>query len=351
MTLAAEKLVDWRVASSVGQRVAGDGVELSAVERARLFEDFAEVVPEADALVAEFTRLAPGPARVRPWVMSRNQWLDANLRGFERVIEPFAEKVALARPEGVLANARRAVLGAQVGALLGYLSRRVLGQYDVFLPPDDEGLIYFVGTNVAGVERKFRFPQRDFRMWISTHEVTHRVQFGGVPWLRGHLGDLISSYLASIELDPGWLMERLRAAIQDVRSGQASARGFGWVFLLMTPDQRGMVQRMQALMSLLEGHGNFVMDAVGRNRIPDAARFRRTLHDRRNRSGAEKAFQQAIGFDIKVRQYDQGERFVSSVVDLVGMNGFNKVWDGPAALPTMEEIQKPEAWVARMATS
>ena len=350
MTFAAEKLIDWNVATSLGRRVAGDGADLSAVDRARLFEDFAEVVPQADALVTELTGLGPGPSRVRPWVMTRGQWLEANVRAFERVIEPFAEKVVAARHDGKFVNARRAVLGAQVGALLGYLGRRVLGQYDVFLPPDDEGLIYFVGANVVGVERKFRFPERDFRLWISTHEVAHRVQFGGVPWLRGHLAGLMGSYLESVEVDHGWLLERLREAVREVRSGRTPARGFGWVFLLMTPDQRAMVRQMQALMSLLEGHGNFVMDAVAKDRIPGASGFRRTLHERRNRGGLEKGFQRAIGFDVKVRQYDLGERFVANVVNRVGMEGFNKVWASPAALPTMDEIERPDAWVARVAT-
>jgi coenzyme F420 biosynthesis associated uncharacterized protein len=350
MNFAAEKLVDWNAARKVGRRVAGDGVVMSAVERARLFEDFSEVVPQADKLVEELTGLNPGDSRVRPWVMTRNQWLDQNIQGFSRVIEPFARKVVAGRGEGLLVNARRAVLGAQIGALLGYLGRRVLGQYDVFLPPDDEGLIYFVGSNVVGVERKFQFPERDFRFWISSHEVAHRVQFGGVPWLRGHLAQLMESYLGSVEVDPGWLLERLKEAVAEVRSGRA-ARGFGWVFLLMSPDQRDMVRQMQAMMSLLEGHGNFVMDEVAKERIPNAAGFRKTLQERRSKAGIEKTFQKAIGFDVKVRQYDMGQRFVSSVVSRVGMEGFNKVWESPATLPTMEEIERPEAWVARVAAS
>src|SRR5439155_21313566 len=211
MTLAAEKLVGWRTAGTVGRKVAGIGEQLSAVDRARLFEDFGELVPEAERLVEEFTGLSPSPARSRAWVMSRDEWLGANLRGFERILEPFARKVVASRSNGAMASIRRTVLGAQVGGLLGYLGHRVLGQYDMFLPPDDDGLIYFVGANVDGVERKFRFPAREFRLWISLHEVTHRLQFGEAPWLRGYLTGLMDSYLDSVEIDPGWLLERLRA--------------------------------------------------------------------------------------------------------------------------------------------
>jgi coenzyme F420 biosynthesis associated uncharacterized protein len=350
VTFPTDKLVDWGAADRVGRKVAGLGHTLSAVERARLVEDFSELVPEAETLVQEFTGLGPGERRSRAWVMTRGQWLHQNLRGFERVLDPFAQKLVANRSDGALANVRRGVLGAQLGALLGYLGHRVLGQYDMFLPPDDDGLLYFVGANVASVERKHGFDPHDFRLWICLHEVTHRLQFGGAPWLRGYLTGLMDSYLGSVELDPTWLMERLRSAVAEVRSGRIE-RGFGWVFLLMTPDQRDIVKKMQAAMSLLEGHSNYAMDEVGRDRIPDAETFRETLHERRTRAGLERAFQRAIGFDVKVRQYAMGERFTRKVVEEVGMDRFNRVWEGPSSLPTMDEIRHPQGWVARVAAS
>src|SRR5438128_460042 len=176
--LAAEKLVDWQTALLVGRRVAGRGAGLNSLDRARLVEDFAELLPQAEAQVEAFTGLGPGGYRSRPWVMTRNQWIQTNLRGFERILEPLAEKMVGMGSESVLAPVRRHLLGAQVGGLLGYLGHRVIGQYDIFLPPDDDGLIYFVGSNVAAIERKFHFPPREFRLWVSLHEVTHRLQFG-----------------------------------------------------------------------------------------------------------------------------------------------------------------------------
>jgi coenzyme F420 biosynthesis associated uncharacterized protein len=351
VALAAEKLIDWRTAGLIGRKVAGLGTVLSSIDRARLFEDFGELVPEAEGLVREFTDLSPGSSRSRALVMTRDEWLGANLRGFERVLEPFARKVVTARSDGALSGIRRRVLGAQLGGLLGYLGHRVLGQYDMFLPPDDDGLIYFVGANVAGVERKFRFRRKEFRLWIALHEVTHRLQFGHAPWLRGYLTGLMDGYLDSVEVDPGWLMDRLRAALADMKSGRSEARGFGWIFLLMTPDQRELVRRMQAAMSLLEGHASYVMDRVSLDRVPSAGRFRRIVHQRRTRPGVEKAFQRAIGFDVKVRQYDLGQQFVTKVVEHVGMEGFNRVWEGPDSLPTMDEIGRPEDWVARVHAS
>lgn len=344
---AAERLVDWRTARGVGERVAGTGRSLSPLERARIAEDFGELVPEAESLVATFTGLRPEGSRSRAWVMTRGEWVGANLRGFEQVIEPLAEKVLDGRREGAMGSFRRKALGAQVGGLLGYLAHKVLGQYDLFLPPDDDGLLYFVGSNVVAVEREHSFPERDFRLWLSLHEVAHRVQFGGVPWLRGHVSGLVDTYLSTIDLDPKRLLDSLRRAVEEVRSG-TEWRGFGWVFLLMNPEQRDTFRRMQAVMTLLEGHGNFVMDSVGKPRIRGISSFRRRLRERRRRRGVERALQKAIGFDVKARQYDMGERFVATVVDRVGMEGFNRVWEGPANLPRLEELTAPERWVQRV---
>jgi coenzyme F420 biosynthesis associated uncharacterized protein len=349
-TFASDRLVDWGAARAVGARTAGAGPVLTPIDRARLNEDFAELVAEAHGLVEGFTLLTVNGYRSRPWVMTRSEWLQANLRGFHGILEPFAAKVLRGRSQGTLARARRAAFGAQIGGLMGYLGRKVLGQYDLFLPPDDDGTLYFVGPNVAGVERRFAFPERDFRSWLSLHEVAHRVQFGSVPWLRAHVSGLMHSYLNSVELDPKRLLETLRRARQEVRSGHAGWRGLGWMFLLMSPDQRDLFARMQAVMSLLEGHGNFVMNGVGEGRIPDLALFRSRLRERRQTARFERTFQRAIGFDAKVRQYDVGERFVASVVERAGMEGFNRVWEAPTMLPTLEEIGRPEVWLARVGT-
>lgn len=348
MTFAADRLADWGTARQVGDRLAGPGPALSPVQRAHLREDFAEVVPEAERLVADHMGLMPNGYPSRPWVMNRPEWLRANIRGFQGLLEPVAAKVASGRPNSALTGVRRTVLGAEVGALVGYLGRRVLGQYDLFLPPDDDGLIYFVGPNIVGVERKFGFPERDFRLWISLHEVAHRLQFGGVTWLRSHVTGLVNTYLSSLDLDTRELTRRLRRAVEEVRSGTVEWRGFGWLFLLMDTDQRRMFRELQSLMTLLEGHANFAMNSAGRGSVRGIDTFRRTLRERRRGSAPDRMVQRAIGFDAKVRQYDAGEWFVASVIERVGMERFNRVWDGPHCIPTTEEIVHPEAWIARV---
>lgn len=344
----AARLGDWDLAEQVGRRVAGPGPSIDGVGRARMREDLAELVPYSEDLIAAFTGLSVEGFRSRAWVMSRGEWIRQNLGGLQRLIEPLAERITASRPRR--AELSRKVLGLQTGALLGYVSRRVLGQYDVFLPPDDEGLLYFVGPNVAEAEQRYSLPPRDFRLWIALHEVTHRVQFGACEWLKGELQGLVDAYLDTISLDPRELAAQLRRAAEEARSG-GDWRGMGAIFLMLSPAQRELFARMQALMSLLEGHASFVMNEVARGRVADVDRMRRALSARRRASGIEKSFQKAIGFEQKVKQYDAGERFVRDAVGSVGMEGLNRVWSAPESLPTLEEIREPGRWLARVAGS
>ena len=343
----AAALIDWGTVSQTGRRVAGSGPPTPAVERAQMREDLAEVVPYAQTLIEEFTGLSSVGPRARAWLMSRGEWVNANARGLQRLLEPLAERVL---PEGApRSELRRKALGAQIGALLGYVSRKVLGQYDAFLPPDDDGLLYFVGPNLVEVERRFQLPRRDFRLWVSIHEVTHRVQFGATPWLRPHLEGLIGRYVHTVQIDSREVFAQLRRAVDAVRRG-ADWRGMNGILLIMNDEQRALFARMQALMTLLEGHATFVMNEVAAGRVDDLDRMRNALRERRrSRGGVEKAFQQAIGFETKAKQYASGERFVRDVVTAAGMAGFNRVWQDEANLPSPEEIADPARWVGRVA--
>src|ERR687898_3214326 len=346
----AAALIDWGTVSQTGRRVGGSGPPTPAVERARMREDLAEVVPYAETLIQEFTGLSSaGRSPARAWLMSRGEWVNANAKGLQRLLEPLAERVL---PEGApRSDLRRKALGAQIGALLGYVSRKVLGQYDAFLPPDDDGLLYFVGPNVAEVEQRFLLPPRDFRLWIAVHEVTHRVQFGSAPWLRDHIRGQVDRYLGTVSLESNDLGKQIRRAIEEARAG-ANVRGMGGLFLLLNDEQREIVRHVQGVMSLLEGHASFVMNEVSKDHVGDLPRMRKALAERRQRAGGvERSFQRAIGFDKKIEQYDAGERFVREVVSRAGMDGLNRVWLAPEGLPTVEEIAEPSAWVARVAGS
>ncbi len=345
----SNSLVDWKAAGRYARRFGGAPVSVTPAERAHLTEDVAEVVVYADKLVSEFTGLSlEGKPGSRPWVMTRGEWVDQNLRGFEQLLQPVARSLLENRNAHGSGTMRRKVLAFQFGAILGFLARKVLGQYDLFLPGDDRDLIYFVGPNILELERRHRFPKHDFRLWLALHEVTHRVQFESVPWLRPYVSGLVGSYLDTIELDARKLLQRLRRALEEARAG-ATQRDLGVLFALMSPEQRETFRKMQALMSLLEGHGNYVMQTLSEGRVRGAERMQRTLQQRRRQGGMGRAMQKAVGLDVKVRQYDQGANFVFEVSGLVGAEGFARVWERPENVPTLEEIARPQDWVERVA--
>jgi coenzyme F420 biosynthesis associated uncharacterized protein len=344
----AAALADWGTAADTGRRVGGSGPPSTQAERAEMREDLAEVVSRAETMITAFTKLSSDSGfRSRAWVMSRGEWVNANLNGLQRLLEPLAARVL---PEGApRSGLRRKALGVQIGGLLGYVSRKVLGQYDAFLPPDDDGLLYFVGPNLIDVERRFRLPPRDFRLWVAIHEVTHRVQFGATPWLRSYLERLIGRYLETVQVDSREVLAQLRRAVDAVRAG-ADWKGANGILLLMNDEQRALFSKMQSLMTLLEGHATFVMNTVAEGEVRDLDRMRHALRQRRaTRTGVERSFQQAIGFETKVKQYAAGERFVQAVVEQAGMDVFNEIWREENHLPTADEIVQPARWVGRVA--
>lgn len=338
-------LVDWEAAIAAGRSVGGRGPATTSVQRDTLRTDLTRLVPETEALVQEHLQLSITGPRSRAWVLSRQMWTTQNVRSLQRLLVPLARRIGA---DG-WSDMRRKAAGWQIGGLLGYASRKVLGQYDVFVPADDDGILYFVGPNILEAEARSGFIPRDFRFWIAAHEVTHRVQFGATPWLRSELGRMVDRYLDTMQLDPERMAAQVRRAFEEVRSG-STPPGLGAIFLLLTDEQRELFQRLQALMSLLEGHASFAMNEVAIGRVQDLEGMRSKLRERRASIGSlERTFQRASGFDLKVRQYDAGERFVREVVQRVGIEGFNAIWERPENLPLLHEIAEPTRWIARVA--
>jgi coenzyme F420 biosynthesis associated uncharacterized protein len=244
--------------------------------------------------------------------------------------------------------------------LLGWMSGRVLGQYDLLViddpdvaPADDQDVVYYVGPNVLALEKRFAFPPREFRLWLALHEVTHRAQFTGVPWLRQHYLGLVEQTLDSVDPDPKRFIDALGRVVADLRSGRKPLEDGGLVTLLASPEQRAVLDKVSGLMSLLEGHGDITMDRAGAARIPSAPRFARVLRERRaTASPGVKLIQRLIGLEAKMNQYAQGERFIEEVERLGGgPDALDPVWRGASWLPTMAEIREPEEWLARVRLS
>ncbi|MEY2568676.1 MAG: hypothetical protein QOE35_3205 [Actinomycetota bacterium] len=347
--------VAWDLAEKVAVRVAGRDPFASSYHYASLQPDFDELTAEAEELVAIETglRSLAGPARAR--VTDRAGWVHANINSFRRLLRPITERIGPKMAASPVAPVGRAVAGAELGTLLGWMSTRVLGQYDLLLvedeDPEDQDIVYFVGPNVLALEKRFGFPPREFRLWLALHEVTHRVQFTGVPWMRDHFRSLVESTLSAVDPDPRRFVEALKRAVEEMRAGRNPLDEGGLIGLLATAEQQEAFQRVQGMMSLLEGHGDVTMDRAGAARIPSAERFSRVLRQRRNAvRGPAKVLQKLIGLEAKMKQYEQGEEFIAAIERVGGPALLNKAWDGPDSLPTMSEIRDPDSWIRRVAT-
>jgi len=318
--------------------------------------DFAELTALAEELVAEETglRSLAGPARA--CLTDRPGWVRANVAAFRRLLLPLTDKLA-ARPRGgspLLPAALSSELsGAQVGLMLAWMSTRVLGQYDQLLVeddrPEDQDIVYYVAPNVAAVEKRYGFPPREFRLWLALHEVTHRAQFTGVPWMRDHFLSLVERSLEGLDPDPRRLLDALRRSAEGLRQGRNPLEDGGLVTLFATPEQYEAIQAVGGLMSLLEGHGDVTMDRASLERVPNAATFSRTLHERRRQRGPAKLLSVLVGLDAKLRQYEQGERFIAAVEAAGGPDLLAQVWQAPELLPTWREVRSPEVWLERVA--
>jgi len=319
-----------------------------------LRDDFAEATTRAEELVVEATGLssAAGPAVAR--VVDRPEWVQANVVSFRRLLDPALSHLQGASLPGPLAAVTQTATGAQLGLVLGWMATRVLGQYDMLFAEsadtaDNGGMVSYVGPNIVALERRHAFPPRQFRMWIALHEVTHRCQFTGVPWLRGHFLSLVDQGLGAMTADPRRYAEALGRAGHAVRSGRNPLEDAGLLGLVAPPEQLEVIARIQAMMSLLEGHGDVTMDRVGAEEVPDAAWFSRVLHERRKNAGVlTRMFMQLVGLEAKMRQYEQGEKFIGAVEAAGGPELFDRVWECPENLPSIDEIRRPDLWVARL---
>lgn len=352
-TSAAEP-VAWDLAVRVATAVAGREPLYDSYLGDSLLPDFTKATALAERLVGESTGLhsLAGPARAR--VVDRADWVRANVKSFRRLLRPILERLAPRVAASPAAAVTRALAGVQVGTMLGWMSTRVLGQYDLLVVDDedreDQDIVYYVGPNVLAIERRYAFSPADFRLWLSLHEVTHRAQFTGVSWMRPHFLSLVERGIAGLDADPRRFLEAMRRTVDAVRHGRNPLDDGGLVALLAGPEQHAVLQELQGLMSLLEGHGDVTMNRAGAGIVQYAERYHQTLHARRKEiTGATRVLQQLLGLDAKMKQYEQGERFLAAVEAAGGVELVDRLWEDPANLPDLGEIRDPARWLGRVA--
>src|SRR3984957_1591986 len=364
---SSAQMIDWDLAISTGTRWARPGPQVSLAEARRTVSELRDLAGAVQQPVFEVTgmRAAPGGSLGRVAGVDRPGWIRANVDGFRVVLEPPVQQLKEGSSNGfprspgsVMTSVGSRVTGIQAGLILAYLSSRVLGQYELFLPPEaspvdgeQPGRLTLVAPNIVMVERELEVDTHDFRRWVCLHEETHRLQFTAVPWLRDYVQGQMTEFLLASELDPAAILQRLRGAADAVAGAVRGGDGGSLIDAVATPKQKEIMDRLTAVMTLVEGHGDYVMDAVGPQVVPSVEQIRERFNARRGSSGRiEQTIRRILGIDLKMKQYAEGSRFVTAVVDEVGMEKFNKVWTSPETLPTREEFVHPHEWVERVAS-
>ncbi len=344
--------IDWAAAVRAGQRLAPTGPAVTPGQAADVVADLREFSARAELAVRKTTDLGHDLPVDDAEIVDRRGWVKATAEGMAVLAEPLTAK--LASGMGRSGNGlTRAAAGSQVGVVLGFLSGKVLGQYDpIGGDPERPGRLLLVAPNIVKVERELGVDPTDFRLWVCLHESTHRLQFSATPWMRAYFQSLVADFADKADTDP---TDMLRRAVDAVRGGRASGRGAAeerpsWIEGMQSPEQRAVFDQLMAFMTLLEGHADFVMDAVGPEVVPSVVAIRASFTERRRKTKGpiDRLLRSLLGMDMKLAQYVKGGAFVGAVVDQVGMAAFNTVWTSPETLPTRPEITDPSAWVRRV---
>jgi len=356
---APPRLIDWRQARDIAVSMSRDEA-MPMAERRKRDAEYRQLVARCVPIVSAYTGDRLPEAAERTFAFDRVDWVNANIDAFERMFAPL-EGLNLLGDAGrhtvaaqLMGTLNQKVLSVEVGLLLGYLARKVLGQYDLTLlgrEPMLPGRLYFVEPNIQAAERTLGLPRDEFRMWLALHETTHAFEFEAHPWLRDHFNDMLETYFGFLREDANALRTEglggLKRYLERIRAGGGESGS--WLEALMNDEQRALFNQMQATMCIVEGYSNHVMNAVGRNLLPNyeliSHRFAQRLE---KRSQADRLLAKLTGLDIKLEQYRLGEQFIDRIVRERGHTFARRVWAGPTYLPTMTEIRHPERWLARI---
>ena len=347
-------MIDWDLAVSAATRMAGPGPMITRADADEAVAELKAGAHRSTPLVREFTGLVAEERTAPILVVDRRGWIQANADGFAQVLTPLVDRLQEKRgaPSPLAEAVGSRVTGLEVGTLLGFMSSKVLGQFDPFYAPPgspDAGRLLLVAPNIVHTENEMGVDRNDFRLWVCLHEETHRVQFTAVPWMRDHIHAQIEELVGGIEVDPAKVAQVLSEGVKRLGDVLRGADDVSLLELFSSARQREILDRVTAVMSLLEGHADVVMDGVGPEVIPTVEHIRRRFNERRKGTGyLDRVIRKLLGLDAKMAQYRNGAAFVRSAVEQVGMDGFNAVWAEPANLPTRPEIGDPAAWVRRV---
>jgi coenzyme F420 biosynthesis associated uncharacterized protein len=345
-------MIDWIVAERVAAYVAGTG------DFPDPQVDLEELKAESERRVVSYTGLEPVSPLPAPEGVSRREWVTSNIRSTRALLDPVMERAGkgLGRAAPGIQIAAGAVLSLEIGLVVGYLGQRVLGQYELVLldeaAEDHPPRLLFVLPNLGQALSNFQADEREFMTWVALHEVTHAVQFGGVPWLHRHLAGLVRELLRSAELRLDTSRKRSLPNLQELRRMGGALRNGDIFGVVMNESERETIDRVQAVMAVIEGHAEHVMDAVAPDLIPSLPRLRQALNARRRtQSTLSRLVGRLLGLELKLRQYERGKQFCDAIVRGGGESALQHVFSSPEALPSLAEIEAPASWLERTAAA
>lgn len=341
--------VDWGLAIATGTRLVPAGPAVSPAEAAAEVARLREGARVSEDHVRSLTGLGAGLPVPEADVVDRPGWIHSAVDGIAALL---ADAPLPGPPDGIVGSTvgrvTRSAAGLQMGTLLAFLGSRVLGQYDPFGGERQAGRLLLVAPNVVAARQALDVDGDDFALWVCLHEATHRLQFTAVDWLRDHFQGEVAAFAGGFDRSASGAVDRLPEIVKAIRR-EPPRDGMALVEMFQGPEQRAVLDRLLALTTLLEGHAEHVMDAVGPGVVPSVATIRaRFTSRRRGGSLVDRLLRTLLGVDAKIRQYEQGRVFVDHVVARVGLDGLNAVWTSPDTLPRRAEITDPDAWLARV---
>ncbi|MBM4412369.1 MAG: hypothetical protein FJ040_02820 [Chloroflexi bacterium] len=341
-------MVDWPAALQLAQRMLPEAHQPPV-------HNYQSLVDAAGVDVGAFTGLHVPPDALRVRVVDQHAWLTANVRSFARLMAPL-EPLWLAQHDHSdwgLASRRMngRVAGIQSGAMLSWMATRVLGQYDTALLHDDDAPneLLLVEANIARIATEQGVNVADLRQWIVIHEVSHVFQFEGIPWLRPHLRMLLDRFMRTLA---DQLVTPQDGFLDMVRRMAQQPKAQSWVEWALNPEQRTIFNEMQVLMSLIEGHSNYVMNRIGAHRIAQFGVLQQRMEARQQeRPTLDVVIMRVTGMQMKMAQYRDGEAFVNALAAHGGDELVRRLWQTPRHLPTVDELAHPATWIARYGES
>ena len=342
-------MIDWILAQKIATYVAGKGG--AAAPNA----DLPALAEESERRVSAYTGLVPARPLPPPEGIQRDEWIATNIKAMRALLDPVLDRAGggLGPLRPAVQLALGLVVTTEVAVVLGYLAQRVLGQYELVLldeaaDPSPPRLL-FVMPNLGQAVEAFGAQEKEFMTWVTLHEVTHAVQFAGVPWLHGHVAGLVRELLKSAELRIDADRKLHLPSGAEIRRVGAALRRGDLISVFTTRAERETLDRVQAVMAVIEGHAEHVMDAVAPDLLPSLPQLRTALDRRRKtQSGLSRLFARLLGLELKLRQYEQGKHFCDTVVQRAGTGALAHAFSDPAALPTLVEIREPVSWLRRV---